>query len=626
MDQQMKDKLFEDFLPVSTEEWEARILADLKGADYQKRLIWKTDEGFDVKPYYRNEDLASMDYLQVPPGEAPFIRGTRTKDNRWIIRQDFPGSDLETTRQAIAEAVRGGVDSVGIDASKITTHQGMSEWLRNIDIEKTRINFISSTSYPLTLELFVFEMQHRGLAGDAVKGSLNFDPIGYLLSHGDFYTSWDQNLDETEYLLKTTASKAPGFKVININANLFQNAGSTLVQELAFGLAAACEYLAGLTDRGMTVDQVAPFMQWSFAVGPNYFFEIAKLRAARLLWTRMVEQFKPESFESLKIFIHSATALWNKSVYDPYVNMLRTTTEGMSAILGSANSVSIHPFNVSAGNMNDFSSRVARNQQFVLKEEAYLDKIADPAAGSYYIETLTHQIANAAWDLFRQVESKGGLIQCIKSGFVQTEVEKSRKKKEADIAQRRMIMLGTNQFPNLSETLPEHFQFAQDREEVASSFLIMKPFRAAASFEKIRMSTEQHVKAGNKRPVVFLFTMGNLAMLRARAGFATNFFGCAGYEIIDNPGFESVEEGFAAAISAAADIVVICSSDEEYTSLVPAITEIFHLGTKPVKIVVAGYPKDQIEHFKSLGVTEFIHVRSDLLATLTSFQQYLKIS
>lgn len=626
MDQQMKDKLFDDFLPVSTEEWEARINADLKGADYQKRLIWKTDEGFDVRPYYRHEDLASMDYLQAPPGEVPFIRGTRTGGNRWIIRQDFPSGDQGTTGKAIAESIRAGVDSVGIDASKITTHQGMSEWLRDISIEETRINFISSTSYPLTLELFVFEMQHRGLSGDTIKGSLNFDPIGYLLSHGEFYTSWDQNLDETEYLLKIAATKIPGFKVININANLFQNAGSTLVQELAFGLASACEYLAGLTDKGMTVDQVAPFMQWSFAIGPNYFFEIAKLRAARLLWTRMAEQFKPESVESLKIFIHASTALWNKSVYDPYVNMLRTTTEGMSAILGSADSVAIHPFNSSLGESGDFSSRIARNQQFVLREEAYLDKIADPAAGSYYIETLTHQIAHAAWDLFRQVESQGGLIQCIKTGFVQNEVERSRKKKETDIAQRRLIMLGTNQFPNLSEILPDRFQIEPDHAGHASPYLKMKPFRAAASFEKIRMSTEQYVKSGNKRPVVFLFTMGNLAMLRARAGFATNFFGCAGYEIIDNPGFESVEEGYAAAVSAAADIVVICSSDEEYASLVPAIAEVFNHGSAPVNLVVAGYPKEQVEHFKSLGVREFIHVRSDLLATLANFQQYLGIS
>lgn len=626
MDQHEQGKLFSEFPPVSTEEWEQRINADLKGADYRKKLVWLPDEGFEVRPYYREEDLEGLGTSGVVPGESPYIRGSRSQRNDWIIRQDFSEEDPSEINGQIREATAKGVNGVGIRAGKINTHRQMSEALAGLNIEKTEVNFTSSPSYPLTLELFIYELMHRGTARELIRGSINFDPTGYLLLHGKYYQTWQQNLEEGAYLLETVANKLPSFRAVTINAGFFQDAGSTLVQELAFGLASACEYLAGFTDKGFPVDQVAPYMQISFATGPDYFMEIAKLRAARWLWTRMVEPFAPVLPESCRIFLHSTTAGWNKSVYDPYVNMLRTTTEGMSSILGNADSVNIDPFNKSFGTPDPFSLRIARNQQLVLKEEAYFDKIIDPSAGSYYIENLTHSLASHAWDLFRKVESMGGLLQCIESGFIRQEVAVSRKKKEKDIAGRRLILLGTNQFPNLQEsvasvTIPTGFEPVAD-----GAFPHLPPFRAAASFEAIRIATEKHVQSGNKRPSVFLLTMGNLAMLRARAGFATNFLGCAGYEIIDNPGFATAADGVAAALASGAGIVVICSSDEEYPVIVPEILLGFRQAGRMPMVVVAGYPKEHIETLTSAGVGEFIHVRSDLLASLQRFNQYLSIS
>lgn len=626
MDQHEQGKLFSEFPPVSTEEWEQRIITDLKGADYQKKLIWFPDEGFEVRPYYREEDMAGLETSGAVPGETPYIRGSRSQRNDWIIRQDFTEEEPSEINRQIREATVKGVNGVGIRAGKINTHKQMSEALSGLDIEKTEVNFISGPSYPLTLELFIYELMHRGTGRELVRGSINFDPAGYLLLHGKFYQTWQQNLEEGAYLLETIANKLPSFRAITINAGLFQNAGSTLVQELAFGLASACEYLAGFTDKGFSVDQVAPYMQISFATGPNYFLEIAKLRAARWLWARMVEPFAPALPKSCRVFLHSGTAKWNKSMYDPYVNMLRTTTEGMSSILGNADSVTIDPFNPAAGVADTFSLRIARNQQLVLKEEAYLDKIIDPSAGSYYIEKLTHTLATHAWDLFKKVESMGGLLQCIDSGFIRQEVALSRKKKEEDIARRRLILLGTNQFPNLQETLGSDTIPSGSDPAMDGAVPHVPPFRAASSFETIRIATERHVKSGNKRPSVFLLTMGNLAMLRARAGFATNFLGCAGYEIIDNPGFATAADGVAAALASGAGIVVICSSDEEYPVLVPDILLGFRQAGKMPMVVVAGYPKEHIEAFTAAGVGEFIHVRSDLLATLQRFHQYLSIS
>lgn len=622
MDQPKKNQLLSEFPPVSTSVWEERINADLKGADYKKKLIWKTDEGFDVKPYYRAEDLESLDYLNALPDAPPYTRGRRYLNNAWLIREDIEAEDVGLANAKAREAVKKGVSALSINACQAGANLQMEALLEGIDISRIRINFSGLHSYIATLDLFIHEVARRGEKSELVEGALNYDPISYLLLHGSFYHNWIRNIEEASSILETIRQKLPGFKAITVNGHHFQDAGSTLVQELAFSLASANEYLAGLTDKGLTVDQVAPYIQLSFATGPNYFMEIAKLRAARLLWTRIVEQYQPTLAESSRVFIHSTTALWNKSVFDPFVNLLRTTTEGMSAVLGNSDSVSVLPYNVSYHSSDELSTRIARNQQLVLKEESYLDKIVDPGAGSYYIENLTDSIAARAWALFREVESRGGMLSCVQSGFIQEEVEKSRFQKEMDIAQRRIIMLGTNQFPNLQESMLDQVQVRENTSGNPDSiYKKLLPYRAAQPYEELRLATERWVKNGHKRPSVFLLTMGNLAMLRARAGFATNFFGCAGYEIIDNPGFSTVEEGVTAALLSKSEIVVICSSDDEYPVIVPEIALRIGKEDKTIRLIVAGYPKEHLETLELAGIQDFIHVKSDLLGTLKAYQQ-----
>ena len=626
MDNNEQTKLFSEFPPVSTGTWEEKIIADLKGGDYKKKLVWKTDEGFDVKPYYRAEDLLGLEYLNTLPGTAPYVRGLRKDNNAWIIRQDILSTDIQTSNNLANDAISKGAGAVGLKSTEVSTHKQLSDLLAGIDLGKTAIDFISATSYPLTIEFLIYELSHRGLSGKQVNGSINFDPISYLLLHGEFYISWEHDLDEAEYLLRIIREKIPNFKGITVNGHYFQNAGSSIVQELAYSLASASEYLASLTDRGASADHVAPYIQFSLGIGPNYFMEIAKLRAARLLWTRMVEQYKARDEASYRLFIHSTTALWNKSVYDPYVNMLRTTTEGMSAALGNADSVTINPFDTSFKDSDEISRRIARNQQLVLKEESYLDKIVDPGAGSYYIENLTHSIAHHAWEMFQDIEARGGMIACIKSGFIQDEIERSRNQKVMDIAQRKIVMLGTNQYPNLLETMSDSIRVIPESVvPEPTPYKKLTPFRVAAGFEEIRLATERFVKNGHKRPSVFLFTMGNLAMLRARAGFATNFFGCAGYEIFDNQGFATSDEGVASAIASGAEVIVICSSDEEYPLIVPEIAAKIKEAGSNARIVVAGFPKELIETFKAAGVDDFIHARSNLLNTLHDFQSKLGV-
>ncbi len=618
------EKLFTEFPPITTDEWEKKISADLKGADYVKKLIWNTEEGFPVKPYYRAEVLNGLDYIgQIKQLNPDIFR----KGNDWIVHQDILTQDITEANRLAKDAVSHGAGSIGFNASEISTHKQMSVLLDGIDLAKTRIYFTSSKSYPLTLELFFYEVSGKNLRGEDLRGGLNFDPLSYLLLHGDFYKNFENNLEEAEYLLDTVIKRFPLFRSITVNGHYFQNSGSTLVQELGFSLALANEYLSSLTSKGYTVDSIAPRMMFHFACGSNYFMEIAKLRAARLLWAKIVEQYHPEDPASMGMFIHTSTAAWNKTIYDPYVNMLRTTTEGMSAAIGQADSINIGPFDMPYTQPDDFSYRIARNQQHIFKEESYLNRIADPAAGAYYIESLTNSIAQHAWELFRKVEGMGGMIEAVKSGFIQDETLKNCIRKEGDIAQRKTVLVGTNEFPELKEMMFEKVSVHSDHGGVIQEGKYKKihPVRVARGLEQLRLSTEEFVLQGNRRPEVFLFTFGNLAMMRARAGFATNFFGCAGFLVHDNTGFETIEAGIDAAAANQPGIVVFCSSDEEYEGLAGKAVPALKAAVKNLIICVAGYPKDKLEALKNAGVDDFIHMRSNLIESLGKFSRQIGI-
>lgn len=619
--------LFEDFPKVTTREWEEKISADLKGADYRKKLIWETPEGFEVKPYYRSENLQGLDYLKAEPGESPYTRGVRTENNAWVVRQDIHEADPARGNLLSREAIKRGAQDLGLNAKLLTEHKQMHVLLDGIDLEKTGIHFVSSKSYPLTLELFLYEVGHHQSDPQHVNGSLNFDFISYLLRHGDFYISLENNTEEAVYLLQTIRKKLPNLRAITVNGHLIRESGSTLVQELAFSLASGNDYINLLRQKGFSVDEITPHIQFSFSVGSDYFLEIAKLRAARMLWSHIVGNHEPSGDGARKMYLHARTAEYNKTVYDPYVNMLRTTTEGMSAVLGNADSVSITPFDRALAGNSELGERIARNQQLIMREEAYLDKIIDPAAGSYYIESLTDAIATHAWDLFLKVESRGGLIESIKSGFVQEQVEESARSKASAIAQRRLVLLGTNQYPNIGELMGDQVAYQEQKNNApeGSSYKKLEPFRIASAFEEIRLATEAYVGKGNKRPSVFLFTFGNLGMLRARASFTTNFFGCGGYSVIDNPGFSDIEDGVRQAVESKSEIIVLCSSDDEYPLFAGAVCSGIRVSAPGTQVIVAGYPKDHLEALKLAGVDDFIHVRSNLLETLEKYHKKIGI-
>ncbi len=615
MAQEDKKKLFDQFPPVSTEAWEEKILADLKGADYEKKLVWRTPDGLKVKPYYRAEHLEELPHVGILPGEVPYVRGNRTRGNDWLIRQDFEETDPARANELALHALEKGAESVGLQASHPGSAEELTALLKGIDLENTPVHFIQ-TKYDK-----LFPERLAGVAGTLeMKGSLNFDPLGRYLLYKKFFEGEQEDLDLAAELVSKSKELLPLCQVITVNGQYVHNAGGSAVQELAFALAQGNEYLAQLTDKGLAVDDITTRMQFTIAVGGGYFVEVAKIRALRMLWAKIVEQYKPSDPASGRMKIHAVTSGWNKSVYDPYVNMLRTTTEAMAASIGGADSMTVNPFDQSFKKPDPFSFRMARNQQIILKHEAYFSKVADPAAGSYYVENLTDSIARAAWDLFLQTEDRGGFIKAVESDFIRKSVEVVSQKRDMDIAMRKQVFVGTNLYPNTEERVLDKVEPTAGLSALAG----LRQYRGTQAFEALRMAVENHAGKGHEVPKVFLFTYGNPVMRKARASFSSNFFGVAGYEIIDNLGFPDIDSGVKAAKESGARLVVLCSSDEEYEEMAPA-AEMIKKEAPGTYVVVAGNPKEKIDTLREAGVDDFIHVRTNVLESLTKYNDVLGI-
>lgn len=618
----IKEKLFSEFPPVTTQEWMDRITADLKGVDFEKKLVWKTNEGFSVRPFYRSEDLEGLKTTDSLPGEFPYVRGTR-KENEWYVRQDIEVTDPKIANKKAIEILGKGITSICfIFSGNEFTKDDMQILLNEIKLESIEINFRNCTIQTAKIAgLFSEFVKSNNLNTANVKGSFNFDPFKRMMIKGkDIETDLKKDFQE---VLDASAS-LPEMRVFGANPFLFNNAGAYCAQELGYGLAYGNEYLKIGTESGLIAEIIAKKIKFNFGIGSNYFMEIAKFRAARLLWANIVKAYLPSGACdcAAKMNVNAYTSEWNQSIYDAFVNLLRSQTEAMSASIAGVDSITVVPFDNAYKTSDDFSERIARNQQLLLKEEAHFDKIVDASAGSYYIENLTNAIAEEAWKIFLSVDEKGGFYAALKEGTIQKEINESGNKRLAAVSSRREILLGTNQYPNFNEfSLTKVEEGKKDCANCCSEkseIATLNFNRGSSAFESLRLATE---KSG-KRPKVFMLTIGSLNMRLARAQFSGNFFGCAGYDLIDNLGFETPEEGVKAARAANADIIVLCSSDEEYAELAPKTFA--EIGGKEI-FVVAGAP-ECIEELKSIGINNFINVRSNVLQTLQGFNKQLGIN
>lgn len=610
------EKLFTEFPSVPTEKWEEVITADLKGADYERKLVWKTGEGFNVRPYYRAENLEGIKFLGSQAGEFPYVRGTHAH-NRWRVHQTV---SVVCPKEANAEALKilnAGVDSLGFCiASADFSAADLDTLLKDICIPAVEITFCGEKTAHVA-ELVLAKVEKEGIAKEDVRIAFCIDPlVKGLSSKGEFCSPNGEKCIAriVELIHKTKEYKH--VRIVTVAGQTFGNSGSTIVEELAFTLSAGHDYLVRLTDAGLDVDAAARKLRFSFSVSSNYFMEIAKFRAARMLWANIVKGYGPAKNCACKMQIHAETSRWNQTVYDPYVNMLRGTTEAMSATIAGVHSLEVMPFDASFENPTEFSKRIARNVELLLKNESHFDQVVDPAGGSYYVENLTQSIAAEAWKLFLEIEEKGGYTEAYKAGLIVERIKASAAAKDKNIATRRQTLLGANQYPNFTEVAGKEITAESVTRKQAEGNVLV-PYRGAMAFEEMRLQVDR----SGKEPKAFMLTCGNLGMARARSQFSCNFFACAGIKVIDNTYFKSIEEGAKAALESKAQIVVVCASDDDYAEAAPKVKEL--LGGKAI-LVVAGAPACAPE-LEAQGITNFINVKSNVLETLKFYLKEMGI-
>ena len=630
-----KEKLFSDFAAPTRQEWMDKIQADLKGADYQKKMVWRTHEGFNMEPFYRKEDLEGMAQTDALPGQFPYVRGNKKDNNRWYVRQNIDAADAREANAKAIDLLDKGVTSLGFKIPrKELSAEFIATLLEGIKADAVELNFQTCQGHTVELaRLLADYFNGKGYDPKSLAGSVNFDPVQKMLTKGKDTTPL---LGQLAGLVQTLAP-FPKFRCVCVNADTLCDAGAYTYQELGYALAWGNEYLAQMVEAGIPAALAAKKIKFNFGIGGVYFMEIAKFRAARMLWANIVKQYGPvcprEDCENTgadkscncacKMQVNATTTTYNMTVFDSYVNMLRSQTEAMSAALANVDSIVVTPFDAPYETPNDFAERIARNQQLLLQEESHFDKIVDVAGGSYFVEKLTRSLAEQAWKLFLAVEDEGGFLAAAKAGTVQKAINDTDAARHADAAKRKEFLLGTNQFPNFNEKSEGKRPLEAcgcchgHGEGCEKPFAHLETSRLASGFEALRLQTEQAAK----QPVAFMLTIGNLAMRQARAQFSCNFLACAGYKVIDNLGFPTVEEGVEAAVKAGADIVVLCSSDDEYAEYaVPA----FKALDGRAMFVVAGAPAC-MDDLKAAGIENFIHVRVDQLQTLKDFNAKLGI-
>ncbi len=701
-------RLFDSFPPADQAAWRQAAEQTLKGAPFEKRLLTKTYEGLTLQPIYSAANTAALPHLGALPGLPPYVRGTSALGylvRPWDVAQELPYPTAAAVNQAAREDLPRGLTSlhalldqatlrgcdpdcapaeqVGNGGASLAHLGDLTTLLDGIPLAQTPLYLSAGASALPLAALALAAAECQGLALNTLRGCIAADPLGALARHGTLPGSLDRAYDLMAWLTAWAATNAPRLRTIEVALHPYHDGGASAVQDLAFGLATGVAYLRAMQARGLGVSLVAPRIQFALSIGSPFFVEIARLRAARLLWVRVVAAFGGDA-QAQKLRIHARTSRWTKTRGDAYNNMLRATAEAFAGVMGGCDSLHVSPFDEAVGLPDEFSRRIARNVQVVLAQECNFFRLVDPAGGAAAVETLTDQIARAAWALFQTIEGLGGMAAALAAGFPQAQVAATRAERLNQIALRREVIVGANMYVNLKEqpitSRPvEHrllqaeraadlarWRAASDPQgrqealaalaravEVAPEQIMALTISAARSgatlgalttallagdgaitmvdpipahrgaeqFEALRAAAEQHALRTGARPAVFLATMGPLAQHKARADFATGFFEAGGFAVIAGPGFETVEEAAQAARDAGAPIVVICATDERYPELVPPLTRLLKAERPDTSVVLAGYPADQVDAHRAAGVDEFIHVRADCYATLARLQR-----
>ena len=694
------DVPLDEFTPPTDEEWKAACEALLKGAPFEKKMFTKTYEGITFDPMYTRKHTEDILPKGVMPGMGDYLRGVDAAGyigKPWGIAQacdeTLPAENNELLRHehdkgatiyhiVLDTASRTGVDArqaeaVGDTGTSVTTVEDMHVLLTGLDLAKFPLYVYAGANAVPLLALVAAARRASGEDMAEVRGIVGADPIGALAADGKLPASLDAHYDSLAAAARWATVNAPHLRTVFVRSDVYSNGGANDVQEVASVLATATAYLRALCERGLTIDEAASQIAFAFSMGANFFLQIAKLRAVRPLWAQIVGAFGG-SAEAQKMRIHARPALFFKTIYDPYVNMLRNTTEIFSGVVGGIDSFESAPFDEPIRKGDEFSRRIARNVQIMLQEEFGLLQPIDPAGGSWAVETLTRQMQEKIWAEFQRIEKEGGIIAALRAGSLQESVAAvlAARFKNADLRRDRIV--GNNMYPNMTETLLEtraedtaalkaqrtadidaylsdidvkhlgealaslrqahsvdnaveaalagatiaELMTAVTEGNGAETVTAIAPHRWSERFEALRQRTEEYKEEKNDNVKIFLANMGPIPQHKARADFTTGFLQVGAFEVLGNDGFKTVEEAADAARASGADAVVICSTDATYPEIVPALAPKLHEVLPKARVFLAGAaPKDLLETYKEAGIDEYISVRANCYEILESLQK-----
>ena len=580
--------LFTEFAPVSYEEWLAAVRHSLPDQDLA-RLIKRSYEGFDVHPLAHRRDLADIAHLDSLPGQYPYVRGTRADGYRsqaWLIAQDLGQSDPRRFNQALVHALANGQTAIYAD-SKLALHRMEDLEIAFADIDLTQFPLLIQAANPAEL----YGLLSDSLKDDALRrihGCLGDDPLRNLAQSGDIAPD---AFDQMAAFVELAGRQSPRLDTIAVGTDVYHEAGANAVQEAALAMATAVVYLREVKRRGLDVELVAGKIGFFMRIGENFFMEIAKFRAVKMMWAQIVDAFGGGE-TAQKIKLHASVTSRNKTRHDAYVNMLRVTTEAMAGALGGVDSLQVAPFDAALGESTEFSRRIARNLQLILQEEVRLIDLIDPAGGAWHIEKLTDQLAKSAWNLFQQIEAQGSLIEALRTGDIQAQIAEIAQQRRQDLDEGRTALVGCSQYPNLDETLPN----VQNPPPAAMADAAPLPARRlAVPYEELRRRADIYRQQNGHLPRVILISLGQAEKCRTRANFARELYAPGGFEVIDGGNYDTVESALAAIIDSQAAAVVICAGDSHDAALVPEYVRALKEQQPELTVLFAGDASNQMK-------------------------------
>ena len=588
----MSDKnkiLFSDFSSVSTEQWMERVTADLKGADFDRKLVWKNLTGINFQPCYNIENSITQ------------LKNTGENSQSLVNYRSVAACCGKSGNDLALKAIEEGINGI---IFQMITNVSVEELLNGIDLNTISVSFkLFNNAIPFTKDLVAFAK------GKNLKGYIDANLISGYVTTGNF----NENLvDVTAELIKLT-KHFPNFKAITISGTEYLDSGANQVQEIAYTLSSLVFLTEKLKEKEIAVQQIFDNLNFNLAIGLEYFVEIGKFRAFNNLLAEVAAKYQLADFSNT---ITAKTSIWSKSITDAETNLLRCTTEAMAAILGNVDGVLIDPYDKEFKSSSDFSSRIAGNITTILKEESYFGKVSNPVDGSYYIEEVSSKIAEKALELFKAIEADGGFYINFEKEIIQQQIAEIRLQKLKLISQRRTPMVGINKYPNLMEKISANLL----SKGISENPKVLTPRRASLEIEAMRRVTEELVDETNVRPIVQLASYGNLTMRKARAAFAYDFIGVSGFDVHQEESFANALVAATESAKSTSNVVVICSSDEDYDETAVEFVKAFRAIDTDKVLLLAGAPKN-IDELTAVGLDGVVNMRTDVLVSLSSIQK-----